>query len=72
MRILREYKSDIHKKLREGLEWMFENNLQPKLQGRLGIADNFMQNICNNPNAGLANSTSLVYWETYVILKALM
>ena len=34
MRVLRDYKSDVHKKLREGLEWMFENDLQPKLEGR--------------------------------------
>ena len=34
IRILREYKSDIHKKLREGLEWMYENDLHPKLEGR--------------------------------------
>jgi hypothetical protein len=34
MRVLREYKGDIHKKLREGLEWMYENDLQPKLEGR--------------------------------------
>ena len=34
IRVLREYKSDIHKKLREGLEWMYKNDLQPKLEGR--------------------------------------
>ena len=34
MRVLREYNGDIHKKLREGLEWMYKNDLQPKLEGR--------------------------------------
>ena len=34
VRVLREYKGDIHKKLREGLEWMYRNDLQPKLEGR--------------------------------------
>ena len=34
MRVLGEYKGDIHKKLGEGLEWMFKNDLQPKLEGR--------------------------------------
>ena len=34
MRVLRDYKDDAHKKLREGLEWMFDNELQPKLDGR--------------------------------------
>lgn len=34
MRILQEYKRDINMKLREGLQWMFENGLKPKLEGR--------------------------------------
>lgn len=79
MRVLREYKSDMHKKLREGLAWMFENNLQPKLEGRYRMytdqfvcaKDNMYKNY-HNIIIGLANSTFIVYWETYVILKVLM
>ena len=33
-RVMKDYKGDIHKKLREGLQWMFNNELQPKLEGR--------------------------------------
>ena len=36
-KVLRNYKDDVHKKLREGLQWMFENDLQPKLEGRLDV-----------------------------------
>ena len=37
MRIMKEYKEDIHKKLKEGLQWMSENDLHPKLEGRYGL-----------------------------------
>lgn len=33
-RVLRRYKEDVSNKLREGLQWMLDNNLRPKLEGR--------------------------------------
>jgi hypothetical protein len=30
----KDYASDIHKKMKDGLNWMQRNNLQPKLEGR--------------------------------------
>ena len=34
VQLKRDYKNDIHERLRDGLTWMYENGLYPKLEGR--------------------------------------
>lgn len=34
VQLKRDYRNDIHDRLRDGLTWMYENGLYPKLEGR--------------------------------------
>ena len=79
MRVLKEYKEDIHKKLREGLQWMFDKNLKPKLEGRYVIVT-----VCHRRPIGsiffdtflhvtaLASCVSTNHYQTSETLKVLM
>lgn len=34
VQLKQDYRNDIHERLRDGLTWMYENGLYPKLEGR--------------------------------------